>query len=161
MNLLTVLKGLPLTYNRDLQEDKEPLFDSLDTVTLGLRVLAAMLPTLTFNSERMRTAALENFAAATDLADALVKKGLPFRDAHEMVGKAVAYCEKHGQRFEDLSAGDWAKAFGNPKALDLITPRECAEAIRLETVLKARNVLGGTAPAQVARQIARWKKQIG
>ncbi len=158
--LLTALKGLPLTYNRDLQEDKEPLFDSLDTVYLGLQVLGDLLPTLQFNTERMRRAALENFSAATDLADALVKKGLPFRDAHAAVGQAVAYCERQLKNFENLLPDEWPRALGK-KAAGLLTPLECTKAIRLENILNIRNVTGGTAPGQVQKQIGRWKKKLG
>ena len=102
---LTLLKGQPLAYNRDLQEDKEPLFDSVDTLLASLAVIAAMLPTLRFDAARGRAAAVADFALATDLADQLVKRGVPFRDAHAAVGALVARCEREGRTFEELTLG--------------------------------------------------------
>ena len=102
---LTLLKGQPLAYNRDLQEDKESLFDTVDTLLASLAVAAAMLPSLRFDAERGRAAAVENFALATDLADQLVRNGVPFREAHAVIGALVARCEQEGRTFEDLSAG--------------------------------------------------------
>ena len=158
MTMLTLLKSLPLTYNRDLQEDKEPLFDSLDTCLLSLQVLAGMLPTLKFNTKRLQATAVSGFAAATDLADALVKKGLPFRDAHEVVGKVVAYCEKQNKIFEDLSAGEWKQVLG--AQAKRLSPKECSRVIQVDAVLAARNVTGGTAPGQVKRQLKSWRKGL-
>ena len=141
---LTLLKGQPLAYNRDLQEDKEPLFDSVDTLLATLGVLAAMLPTLRFDAARGREAAAGDFALATDLADHLVQRGVPFREAHEVVGALVADCERTGRTFEDLTLDDYHAAhpaFG-----------EEVLALSIETSLAARSATGGTAPTTVAQQ---------
>ena len=107
---LTLLKGQPLAYNRDLQEDKESLFDTVDTLLASLAVVAAMLPSLRFDAERGRAAAVENFALATDLADQLVRNGAPFREAHEVIGALVARCEQEGRTFEDLTPDEFRGA---------------------------------------------------
>jgi argininosuccinate lyase len=104
--VLTTMKGLPLTYNSDMQEDKEPLFDSVDTLEAILAVLPPMLATLRFRPERMRRAAGENFATATDLADYLVRKGLPFRQAHEVVGRIVRHGIERGRDLLEMSVGE-------------------------------------------------------
>jgi argininosuccinate lyase len=146
---LTMLKGQPLAYNKDNQEDKESLFDSVDTILITLRVVAAMIPTLTFDAERGRTAALANFALATDIADYLAKKGVPFREAHEAVGALVARCEREGKTFEDLTLEDFKDAHAAFEA----DVRE----IDVDASLAARDVPGGTAPNRVqdAREAAR------
>ncbi|MEX2032489.1 MAG: argininosuccinate lyase [Dehalococcoidia bacterium] len=146
---LTMLKGQPLAYNKDNQEDKESLFDSVDTILITLRVVAAMIPTLTFDAERGRTAALANFALATDVADYLAKKGVPFREAHEAVGALVARCEREGKTFEDLTLEDFKDAHAAFEA----DVRE----IDVDASLAARDVPGGTAPNRVrdAREAAR------
>ena len=141
---LTLLKGQPLAYNRDLQEDKEPLFDTVDTLLDSLAVVAAMLPSLRFDAERGRAAAVANFALATDLADQLVRSGVPFREAHEVIGALVARCEQEGRTFDDLTPEEFAEA--HPV---------CAEqppALGREAALAARSATGGTAPDAVARQ---------
>ncbi len=140
---LTLLKGQPLAYNRDLQEDKESLFDTVDTLLASLAVVAAMLPSLRFDAERGRAAAVENFALATDLADQLVRNGVPFREAHEVIGALVARCEQEGRTFEDLSADEFREA--HPVFA------EEPPALGLEAALAARSVTGGTAPEAVAR----------
>ncbi|TAJ20313.1 MAG: argininosuccinate lyase [Dehalococcoidia bacterium] len=146
---LTMLKGQPLAYNKDNQEDKESLFDTVDTLLICLRVTTGMLPTMRFDHERMRAAAVANFALATDVADYLAKKGIPFRDAHEAVGNLVARCEREGRTFEDLSVEDFQLAHPAFEA-DVL-------AIDLDTALAARDVPGGTAPRRVteARAAAR------
>src|SRR5262249_4701488 len=116
--LLTTMKGLPLAYNSDMQEDKEPFFDSVDTLMAITAVLPPMLASLTFHPERMRRAAAENFATATDLADYLVRKGLPFREAHEVVGRIVRHGIAHGQDLLDLSLED-LRAFSDRFADDV------------------------------------------
>ena len=141
---LTLLKAQPLAYNRDLQEDKEPLFDTVDTLHASLAVMAAMLPTLRFDAERGRAAAVADFALATDLADQLVKRGVPFREAHAAVGALVARCEREGRTFEELTLDEYREAH---PAFD-----EEALALDLEAALAARNAEGGTAPEAVARQ---------
>ncbi|MBC7325086.1 MAG: argininosuccinate lyase, partial [Moorella sp. (in: Bacteria)] len=107
MGMLTILKGLPLAYNKDLQEDKEALFDALDTVKGCLLVFAPMLATAKFRVERMREDAARGFAAATDVAEYLVRKGLPFREAHAVVGSLVLYCLEQGKSFQDLTLAEW------------------------------------------------------
>lgn len=149
VQILTLLKGQPLAYNKDNQEDKEPLFDTVDTMLTTLRVVTAMLPTMTFDGDRGRTAAVANFALATDIADYLAKKGVPFREAHEAVGSLVARCERERRTFEDLTLEDYRAAH---PAFD----RDVL-AIDLDAALAARDVPGGTAPARVAdaREAAR------
>ena len=151
MQALTLLKGQPLAYNKDNQEDKESLFDSVDTVLITLRVVAAMLPTMTFDGARGAEAAVANFALATDIADYLAKKGVPFRDAHEAVGALVGRCEREGRTFTDLTLEEYRAAH---PAFD-----EDVLAIDLDASLAARNVPGGTAPAAVeaARTAARTR----
>jgi argininosuccinate lyase len=107
--VLTTMKGLPLSYNSDLQEDKEPLFDAVDSSVGSLRTLAAMIGSLTFNVERMAEAASDGFLLATDLAEYLVAKGLPFRDAHEAVGRIVRDCTERGTAPDTLSAAELAR----------------------------------------------------
>ena len=140
---LTLLKGQPLAYNRDLQEDKESLFDTVDTLLASLAVVAAMLPSLRFDAERGRAAAVENFALATDLADQLVRNGVPFREAHEVIGALVARCEQEGRTFEDLTPDEFREA--HPVFA------EEPPALSLEAALAARSATGGTAPEAVAR----------
>ena len=139
---LTLLKGQPLAYNRDLQEDKESLFDTVDTLLASLAVVAAMLPSLRFDAERGRAAAVENFALATDLADQLVRNGVPFREAHEVIGALVARCEQQGRTFEDLTPDEFREA--HPVFA------EEPPALGLEAALAARSTTGGTAPEAVA-----------
>ena len=148
---LTMLKGQPLAYNKDNQEDKESLFDSVDTILITLRVVAAMLPTMTFDGERGRTAAVANFALATDVADYLAKKGVPFREAHEAVGSLVARCEREGKTFEYLTLADYQAA--HPAFEDDV------RSIDVDASLAARDVPGGTAPNRVAeaREAARTR----
>lgn len=140
---LTLLKGLPLTYNRDLQEDKEPLFNSADTLLSSVAVTAAMLPSLTFDRERGRTAATADFALATDVADYLAKRGVPFRQAHEAVGRLVSLCEQRGCTLDQLSIDDY-------REIDPTFEPDVLE-ITLDVALAARSATGGTAPAAVAQ----------
>ena len=140
---LTLLKGQPLAYNKDNQEDKESLFDSVDTLLICLQVVSAMLPTLTFDRARGASAAVANFALATDFADYLAKKGVPFRDAHEAIGSLVAKCEREGRIFEDLTLEDYRAAHPAFEA-DVLE-------IDLASSLAARDIPGGTAPRAVAQ----------
>jgi argininosuccinate lyase len=129
ISLLTVMKGLPLTYNRDLQEDKEPLFDAADTVLLSLDGMIEMLKDAKFNSERMKKAVFGNFSTATDFADYLVKKGVPFRQSHEISGSVVRYCEKEGKDFFTLPVEEFKKfsdVIGDD-VLDVINPLSSTE----------------------------------
>ena len=142
MSLLTLMKGQPLAYNKDNQEDKEPLFDTVDNLKGALKIFADMVPAIHCNRETMRLAALKGFATATDLADYLVGKGIPFRDAHEIVGKAVAKCVDQGCDLADLSLQE-LQAFS--PAID----EQVFNVLTLEGSVAARNHLGGTAPEQV------------
>ncbi|MFH2134210.1 MAG: argininosuccinate lyase [Pseudomonadota bacterium] len=151
--LLTLMKGQPLAYNKDNQEDKEPLFDTVDTLTQTLRIYADMIAGITVKPEAMRAAAMQGYATATDLADYLVKKGMPFRDAHEAVALAVRHAEQKGCDLADLAL-DELQQFSN-----LITD-DIYEVLTLEGSLAARNHTGGTAPQQVEAAIARARKLL-
>ncbi len=144
--LLTVAKGLPLTYNKDFQEDKEALFDSVDTVLATLDILPPMIRTARWREDRMADAAIADFSLATDAADLLARRGIPFREAHEATGKLVAYCIDQNKTFADLSEAEWAEA--HPIFASEKPPLTAAES------LAARDVPGGTAPVQVAKQLA-------
>ena len=153
MALLTVMKGLPMSYNRDLQEDKEPLFDTVETITQVLPLAARLIERMAFKSERMKQAADDPFMPATDLADHLVKQGIPFRQAHAMVGRSVRYCLDQGKRLADL----------NPEELRELCPGadyEVTSKLSLEEGLKARSTPGGTAPQQVKAALARARSGI-
>jgi argininosuccinate lyase len=145
--LLTVLKGLPLTYNRDLQEDKEPVFDAADTLLLVLPAVAGLISTLRVNSERLRRSAPVGFTLATDLAEYLVRRVVPFREAHEVVGHLVVWCQVHECDLAEVSDGDLSKISEH------LTP-DVREVLTVEGALAARKAYGGTAPERVAEQIA-------
>src|SRR6185503_16827112 len=151
--LLTTLKGLPLAYNSDMQEDKQPFFDSVDTLEAILGVLPPMLASLTFRTERMRTAAGEHFATATDLADYLVRKGLPFRDAHEVVGRVVLHAAGRGAALEDLPVTELRR-------FSPLIEADVKDALSVEASLRARAVTGGTAPAAVASALVTARAMI-
>ncbi|HLN60063.1 MAG TPA: argininosuccinate lyase [Symbiobacteriaceae bacterium] len=144
--LLTVLKGIPLTYHSDLQEDKERVFDAVDTLKACLRVTAGMVGTLRFNRERMGKAVRQDFSNATDLADYLAKKGMPFREAHEVVGKTVLACIQAGKFLGDCTLAE-LQEFSSLIEADVF------EAIAPETCVNLRTSLGGTAPAEVQKQL--------
>ena len=152
--LLTLMKGQPLAYNKDNQEDKEPLFDTADTVLETLRIFADMSGGITVRAERMRQAAAEGFSTATDLADYLVRKGLPFRDAHEAVARAVRAASDRGVDLSELSL-DELRAFSPLVGADVF------EALTLEGSVNARNHPGGTAPGQVRQAIAAHRARLG
>jgi argininosuccinate lyase len=154
MGLLTLMKGQPLTYNKDNQEDKEPLFDTVDTVRDTLRIMAEMVAGIIVKKDAMERAALKGYATATDLADYLVKRGLPFRDAHETVAHAVKTAIAQGK---DLSELPLATLQGFNAAIS----DDVFAVLSLHGSLNARNVLGGTAPAQVRAQIVRHKARLG
>jgi argininosuccinate lyase len=153
MGLLTLMKGQPLAYNKDNQEDKEPLFDTVDNLKGCLKVFADMLPAVHCRPEAMRAAAARGFATATDLADYLVRRGTAFRDAHEVVGKAVAYCVERGCDLADLSL-DELRGFSTAITADVF------EVLTLDGSVAARDHLGGTAPAQVRAAIARARQRL-
>jgi len=151
-SMLTLLKGLPLTYNRDLQEDKEPVFDASDTVQLCLQVFAAMLPSIRLRRDRIRAAVTEGFMEATDLADYLVTKGVPFRTAHEVIGRIVLYCVENDRKLPALTLAEFNQfhaAFGSD-VLRALTP---------EAIVARRNNPGGTAPARVKKALLRAKNK--
>ncbi|ADE16947.1 argininosuccinate lyase [Nitrosococcus halophilus Nc 4] len=153
ISLLTLMKSQPLAYNKDNQEDKEPLFDTIDTLLGSLRAFADMVPAIKANSDKMREAAAKGYATATDLADYLVRKGASFRDAHEIVGKAVAHAIEQG---EDLAAL-------NLETLQSFTPliqEDVFSVLTLEGSVAARNHLGGTAPTQVRAAIQRARRKL-
>ena len=151
--LLATLKALPLAYNRDLQEDKEPVFDAADTLEILLPAVAGMIQTLTFNTERMADLAPQGFALATDIAEWLVRQGVPFRDAHELSGAAVQLAESRGVELWDLSDADYAGISEH------LTPA-VREVLSTEGSLNARNGQGGTAPSAVAQQIVEFERQL-
>jgi argininosuccinate lyase len=151
--LLTVMKGQPLAYNKDNQEDKEPLFDAVDTVADTLRVFAEMVPGITAHKEAMRAAAMRGFSTATDLADYLVRKGLPFRDAHEAVARAVRAAEAKGCDLAALSLSE-LRQFSERIGEDVY------RVLTLEGSLASRNHIGGTAPAQVRAAITRARAAL-
>jgi argininosuccinate lyase len=152
--LLTLMKGQPLAYNKDNQEDKEPLFDTVDTLTDTLRIFADMAHGISVKPEAMRAAALQGYATATDLADYLVKKDLPFRDAHEAVARAVRSCVDQACDLSDLSL-DQLRAF-SPLIDD-----DIFEVLTLEGSVAARDHIGGTAPRQVRLAIQHLRQQLG
>lgn len=151
--LLTLMKGQPLAYNKDNQEDKEPLFDTVDTLTDTLRIFADMARGITVKPEAMRAAALQGYATATDLADYLVKKGLPFRDAHEAVARAVRSCVDLNCDLSDLTL-EQLKAFSPLIEADIFA------VLTLEGSVAARDHIGGTAPNQVRQAIAAIRKEL-
>ena len=151
--LLTLMKGQPLAYNKDNQEDKEPLFDTVDTLIDTLRIFSDMAEGITVKPEAMRAAALQGYATATDLADYLVKKGLPFRDAHEAVAKAVRACELRSCDLADLSIAE-LREFSSLIEDDIV------QVLTLEGSVAARNHPGGTAPSQVIDAIKRARERL-
>ncbi|NLT14930.1 MAG: argininosuccinate lyase [Clostridiales bacterium] len=146
MGLLTVMKALPLAYNKDMQEDKEQVFDAVDTVKKVLPVFTAMLAAMTVKPENMRKAASEGFINATDCADYLVKKGLPFRDAYTVIGKLIRYCSENGKTLETLSLETY-------KTFSQLFERDVYTAVSLETCVEQRNVPGGPASQSVRDQM--------
>ena len=147
MSLLTVMKGLPLAYNKDMQEDKEPVFDAVDTVELCLPVFAAMVDTLTVRPKNMAKAAAGGFINATDCADYLVKKGLPFREAYMIVGRLVNLCIKTGDTLDTLTLKDF-------RAISGLFDEDVYKALELKTCVNGRSVYGGPARESVEKQIS-------
>lgn len=153
MAMLTLAKGLPLAYNKDLQEDKEALFDTIDTLSDSLRVTATVLRNIEFNCERARAAAIRDYTNATDLADYLVRKGLEFRKAHEVIGRIVVFAIQQGRELNELSLAE-CQQFSHLFEEDLF------QVISLESCLAGKRQLGGTAPEQVRQEIARAKMSL-
>jgi argininosuccinate lyase len=152
--LLTTMKGLPLTYNRDLQEDKEGLFDAVDTVKLVLQVLAPMMATAKVHAGRMAQAASDPALMATDLAEWLVARGVPFRDAHHQVGRFVADCESLGISLAQADLEQMRQSVPSAEA-------ECLELFSPRKSVCARRMVGATAPEQVGKQLQRWRNALG
>ena len=146
MSLLTVMKGLPLAYNKDMQEDKEPVFDAIDTVEMCLPVFAAMLDTMTVRTDNMRKAAGHGFINATDCADYLTKKGMPFRDAYTVTGHLVAQCTAQGKTLEELTLEEL-------KAVSPLFEQDVYDALNLENCMALRSSYGGPAVSETTRQI--------
>src|SRR3990170_1648539 len=144
--LLTLMKGLPMTYNRDLQEDKEPLFDTVDRVKSCLKILNAMIVRLTFNREKMLNDAAGGFSTATDLAEYLVKKGVPFRSAHGAVGKLVAYCLKNNKTMDSLTINEFNSFHGE-------FDEDVYACLTVESSVNVRNVTGGTSEEAIKKRI--------
>ena len=153
INLLTIMKGLPLCYNRDMQEDKEPLFDSIDTVKSVLTVFSPMLESISVNEKQMSNAVSDSNLMATDLAEWLVGKGIPFRIAHEKVGKLIALCQSQKLKLEHLTLQQMQKIIpeANKESLNLFSAKKSVE---------SRNVFGGTSFNQVRDQINYWKSAL-
>ena len=151
--LLTTLKGLPLAYNRDLQEDKEPVFDAVDSLHLLLPAMTGMVATLTFHTDRMAELAPQGFSLATDIAEWLVREGVPFRDAHEIAGGCVRACEERGIDLPDLTDADFAAISGH------LTPA-VREVLTVPGSLASRSGKGGTAPVRVAEQLERLRSTV-
>ncbi|MBI3414044.1 MAG: argininosuccinate lyase [Verrucomicrobia bacterium] len=153
VSLLTLLKGLPMTYNRDLQEDKERLFDTADTVRACLRLMAAMLANTSVNTAACAAAARDPLLLATDLADYLVKKGMPFRRAHHAVGAVVALAEKNGRPLDQLTLADF-------QSVDQMFGADVKEVFNLEKAMTRRTTVGSPGTKEVRRQLARWRKEL-
>lgn len=153
LGLLTVMKGIPLAYNKDMQEDKEYLFDSIDTIKLCIKVFIPMLDTITLNKENMLNAGKKGFINATDLADYLTKKGMPFRDAYKLTGQIVSYSIKNNKSLNDLSITEY-KQFSNQFDKDLY------EHIDLINIVKEKDTIGGPAPSTVKKHIELVEKEL-
>jgi len=149
--IMTLLKGLPMTYNRDLQEDKEPLFDAVDTVKDCLAIFTEMIGHTKFNADKMHLAAQGGFSTATEIAEYLVKRGMPFRGAHKIVGMIVGYCLKNKKGLEDLSLKEYQKFYAG-------FTEDIKQKINLEKAVNSRNHQGGTATAAVQERIREYEK---
>lgn len=153
MGLLTVMKGLPLAYDKDMQEDKEGVFDAMDTLYFALDIYAGMINTMTVNGKHTREVLEHDFSNATDMADYLAKKGLPFRQAHAVVGNAVHYCIEHHKVLHDLTMEEF-------KSMSPLLEEDILEALKIENCVKNRESYGGTGPKSVERQKAHGKEAV-
>jgi argininosuccinate lyase len=151
--LLTTLKGLPLAYNKDMQEDKEAVFDTVDTVGVSLRAAAIVVDNMTVNEQTMRNAATTGYLNATELADYLVRKGVPFRTAHETVGNAVLYAISEGKELNELRLEQL-------REFSPVIEDDVMQALSLDATLAAKSVIGGTSPARVADALAAAKRSL-
>jgi len=154
LSLLVTMKGLPLSYNRDLQEDKEPLFDAVDTLKAALKVLSLLIEETTVNEERMREAASEDYSLATELADYLVEKGVPFRRAHKITGEIVRYAEERGKGLEELSLEEFRR-------FSPLIEEGVYRYLDLEHAVRRRSLPGGTSPERVREAIEKAKEELG
>jgi argininosuccinate lyase len=154
ISLMMTIKGLPLTYNRDLQEDKEPVFDALDTVKAGLAITTELLQNTTFHADRLQQATVGGFMTATDLADYLVKKNMPFRKAHGVVGKVVAFCQERNVELMDLTLAEL-------REFSPVIENDVFEILSVEGSVNSRVSTGGTATIQVERALKRAEQQLG
>jgi argininosuccinate lyase len=151
-SLMVVMKGLPLAYSKDMQEDKEITFDALDSLSLALAAMTGMVGDLTVNRERMRSAADSGFSTATDIADWLVREAdIPFRDAHHITGQIVALAEKKGIKLDALTIEDF-------KAIDQRIDSRIHKVLSVDSSVRSRQSYGGTAPENVIAQVARWQE---
>ena len=153
ISLLTVMKSLPLAYNKDLQEDKEGMFDTVDTIQKSLDIMAGMLSSMTINKERMLASTQQDFSNATELADYLAKKGLPFREAHEIVGKLVLECSKAGYYLQDIPLERYQQ-------VSPLIEQDIYQTLQSQTAVQRRNSLGGTGFAQIRKELGRAKKEL-
>lgn len=153
ISLLTVMKSLPLAYNKDLQEDKEGMFDTVDTIQKSLDIMAGMLSSMTVNKERMLASTQQDFSNATELADYLAKKGLPFREAHEIVGKLVLECSKAGYYLQDIPLERYQQ-------VSPLIEQDIYQTLHSQTAVQRRNSLGGTGFAQIRQELARAKNEL-
>ncbi|RME35961.1 MAG: argininosuccinate lyase [Deltaproteobacteria bacterium] len=153
ISLLTLMKSLPLAYNKDMQEDKEPLFDTIDTVRGSLKIFADMIAQMKVKAETMRVAAARGFSTATDVADYCVRKGLPFRQAHEVVGKTVRYCIDQGKDIPELTLDEF-------RQFSELIDEDIYDFVTLEASVNARKATGGTAREAVEREIARARERL-
>lgn len=152
-SLLTVMKGLPLAYNKDMQEDKELSFDAMDTVNNSIILFTGMIATMKFNNERMEDSAMKGFTNATDAADYLVKHGMPFRDAHRVIGEMVLFCLDRNISLLDLTLEEF-------KNFSEIFDEDIYDAISLETCVDARLTKGAPGPARMKEAIAEYEKYL-
>jgi len=153
VSLLTLLKGLPMTYNRDLQEDKERLFDSADTVRASVRLMAAMLSHTTVNHEACAAAAGDPALLATDLADYLVRKGMPFRRAHHVVGSVVALAERSGKSLKQLTLAEL-------QSVETSFSADALDVFDLQKAMGRRNLAGAPGTSEVRKQLAKWRRRL-
>ncbi len=151
MSMLTLMKSLPLAYNKDMQEDKEPLFDTIDTVKGSLKIFADMIAEMKVKGDNMRIAAARGFSTATDVADYCVRKGLPFRQAHEVVGKTVRFCVENNKDIPELTLDEF-------REFSELIEEDIYDYVTLEASVNARKATGGTAREAVERELARLKK---
>jgi argininosuccinate lyase len=154
ISLMMTIKGLPMTYNRDLQEDKEPVFDALDTVKAELSITRELLANTDFNTDRLQRATIGGFMTATDLADYLVLKNIPFRKAHGVVGKVVAFCQQQNRELTDLTLAEL-------REFSPVIENDIFEILSVEGSVNSRVSTGGTATNQVERALERAEQQLG